>query len=93
MRWKLITLSSLIAALIFVLVWFILAQFNARLPIFLLNNWFYWRISGLILIITINAIFVYRHTAKRRKTQAFLASLFTFFLILAAFSVFDLNEI
>lgn len=82
MRWKLITLSSIIVALVFVIVWFILTYFGLQLSIFPGTNLFFWQTITFIIGAVINATFVYRHTAKRRKTQVFVSLFLTLFLIL-----------
>jgi uncharacterized membrane protein len=90
LRWKLLVITSLIAALIGAAgsysLFQILAYYNHNyFPVitkYALAEAFSFVTSGLA------AIFVYRHTARRRKTQAlitFLLSLFLFQAILYSF--------
>ena len=89
MRWKLLILTSLTAAITgFSLVLAVMLGFYGSLEI--LSN----REIPLILTIafplaaiSFAGFFVYRHTARRRKLQTALAVLLTFFLTVAAFAV------
>lgn len=93
MRWKLLVLVSIIAALLALILWsvFAVAIFGSARVMAQSN----WALAGSQLIplalAVFSAMFVYRHTAKRRKTQAaftfaimwvFLAG---FYLIVAPF--------
>ncbi|MEP6923629.1 MAG: hypothetical protein ABI954_04115 [Pyrinomonadaceae bacterium] len=83
MRWKLIILSSLIVSFVSASAWFVLANFIFHAPLFLNSNWLYLQIFVLILVITAVSTYIYRHTATRRKTQAFLTSILTIFFVFA----------
>jgi len=83
MRWKLVIIVSFVAAVADFLIWLFTihflfgAQFNAsRLDVVIL---------GMLLPLAFavfGGFFVYRHTARRRKLQAFIASLLTLIFIL-----------
>ena len=87
MRWKLIAITSLLGALIAGGAWCLLtiAGFN-RLGVFFSH-------PGIVLISMVipiflslfAAIFVYRHTAQRRKTQALITMVLT---LLLAFGIY-----
>lgn len=84
MRWKLLIIASLVAALIstggsLALVYWLDGRMNhVSAP----------AIAGLIIIpliaTTLASIFVYRHTARRRKLQAISTALLSIILTLAA---------
>ncbi|MGZ5481539.1 MAG: hypothetical protein ACXWID_06105 [Pyrinomonadaceae bacterium] len=79
MRWKLVVLVSIIAALLAVTLW------SAFAILFFGSAWAMarddWRLAGSLLIplaVTVfSGIFAYRHSARRRKTQAFLTFVLT----------------
>src|SRR5204863_4264601 len=87
MRWKLIAITSLLGALIAGGAWSLLtiAGFN-QLGIFFSH-------PGIVLISLVipillslfAAIFVYRHTAQRRKTQALITMVLTLLLTLGIY--------
>jgi uncharacterized BrkB/YihY/UPF0761 family membrane protein len=89
MRWKLIILSSLIVSFVSASTWFALTRLVFQRELFLPGNWLYLQAFVLVLIISAISIYIYRHTSQRRKTQALLSSVFTFFLILAFLSAFS----
>ena len=89
MRWKLLILASLIAAI---------AGVSLALTVTLLGYGSWRELAAhnlpfkltLIIPLIMDAIagfFVYRHTARRRKLQTTLAVLLTFFLTLAGFAL------
>jgi uncharacterized membrane protein len=89
MRWKLLVFASIIAGLLSVTLWSmfaiiifgsarVLAQEDWRLLCSLVIP---------IAIIAFASTFVYRHTSKRRKLQAFLAAMFTLVLTLVFYVV------
>ena len=83
MRPKLILLASLVVAISAALGWFLLARYVLDVPVFLKNNWFYAQAAGLILLINLPSVFVYRRTSRRRELQAFITSALTLVLIFA----------
>lgn len=87
MRWKLLALVSVIAALSGVAIWSLVAiGFFGSARAMARNDWFF--LSSLLVPIgaTIcGAFFVYRHTAHRRKSQAVLAVFATAVLTAAAY--------
>ena len=89
MRWKLLGLVSVIAALFGVALWsavIILAFGSARAMA--RNDWVLLGSFVIPLAITVyGALFVYRHTAHRRKSQALIAILLTLLLTAAAYFV------
>ncbi|SRR5258708_14683992 len=94
MRWKLLVIASFAAALISCGLWSALAigGFGTARAL-ARNDWLL--LSSLIIplgIAVYSAVFVYRHTARRRKTQAtltvILALLFTVGAYLSASQVF-----
>lgn len=94
MRWKLLVLLSTIAALLTLTLWsvFAIAAFGSA-RVMARNDWL---LAGSLVIplavATSSAVFAYRHTARRRKTQALftfvLAWLFSAGLYLIASQVF-----
>lgn len=74
MRWKLLVLVSIVAALIASATWFLLIFlfFNGSESILPLNGelWPLSLILPFLLTTTFAAFFVYRHTSRKRKTQA-----------------------
>lgn len=91
MRWKLLIITSLVAALVNAGGMRALAYWttaSATLPSAMRQP----RLTAFVMIIpivftTLACIFVYRHTARRRKLQAGLTALFTLFLTFAALFV------
>jgi hypothetical protein len=89
MRWKLLGLVSVIGALFGVALWsaatiaaFGSARAMAR------NDWVL--LGSLVIPLAVSvfaALFVYRHTAHRRKTQAVIATLLTLLLTAATYLV------
>jgi hypothetical protein len=89
MRWKLLNLVSVIAALLGVALWsavtvatFGSARAMAR------NDWVL--LASLIIplgVTVFGALFVYRHTAHRRKSQAVIATLLTLLLTAGTYLV------
>jgi hypothetical protein len=86
-RWKLLIITSLVVALINaggmrVLVYWTSGSATARsLPTGVIIG-----LTNIALVTTLACIFVYRHTARRRKLQAALTALFALVLTLAALS-------
>src|SRR5687767_8875619 len=89
MRWKLLILASLIAAVAGVgLAWaVILVGYGSLRDLAAHNLPFRLTLTIPLLMYAIAGFFVYRHTARRRKLQTTLAVLLTFFLTLAAFAL------
>ena len=83
MRPKLILLASLVVAISAALGWFLLARYVLDVLVFLKNNWFYAQPAGLILLINLPSVFVYRRTSRRRELHAFITSALTLVLIFA----------
>jgi len=73
MRWKLVVLVSMVAALLASLCWFLLMElfFNGSHSVLDLNSNF-WPLSMVVpvLLAMFGGFFIYRHTSRRRKTQA-----------------------
>jgi hypothetical protein len=89
MRWKLLGLVSVIGALFSVTLWSALtiATFGSASSL-ARNGWI--ALGSLVIPLGISifgGLFVYRHTAHRRKTQAALAALLTLLLTAAIFLV------
>ena len=78
MRWKLLVLVSLVAALIASASWFLLiiVFFNGSAAILPLDGQL-WPLSLTLpfLLAIFGGFFVYRHTSRRRKTQALITGL------------------
>jgi len=89
MRWKLLGLVSVMGALFGVALWSaatIAAFGSAR--VMARNDWLL--LGSLIIPVGVSifaALFVYRHTAHRRKTQALVATLLTLVLTAAVYLV------
>ena len=87
MRWKLLIITSLVVALVntgamHALVYWMSGSATARsLPPGVIIG-----LANIALVTTLACIFVYRHTARRRKLQAALTALFALVLTLAALS-------
>jgi len=89
MRWKVLILASLIAAIAGVLLAFavILAIYGSLRDLATHNLLFRLTLMIPLVMVAFAGFFVYRHTARRRKLQTTLAVLLTFFLTLAAFAL------
>jgi ABC-type uncharacterized transport system permease subunit len=89
MRWKLLGLVSVIAALFGVALWsaVTIAAFGSARAM-ARNDWV---LLGSLLIplgaTVLGALFVYRHTAHRRKSQAVMATVLTLLLTAATYLV------
>ena len=89
MRWKLLFLASLAAALIACGLWSALAiALFGTARGFARHDWLFFASASVPLGMAAYAgIFVYRHTARRRKTQAAFAVILSLFLTLGAYLV------
>ena len=81
MRWKLLVLVSLVAALIALALWsaVTIAVFGSA-RVMARNDWLL--LSSLVIPLGVTAyagVFVYRHTSKRRKTQALITAALALF--------------
>jgi cytochrome bd-type quinol oxidase subunit 2 len=88
MRWKLLLLASLVAAILGFGLWCALtvALFGTATQL-ARHDWIFLASSLLPLVVAVfSGVFVYRHTARRRKTQAILSALLT--LALASLGYF-----
>jgi uncharacterized membrane protein len=86
MRWKLLVLVSFVAALVACGVWSLLIMiiFGSERPI-QPHDWLLLASAAVPLALAgFAGFFVYRHTARRRKTQAVLTVLLTLLLSIAA---------
>ena len=87
MRWKLLIIASLVAALVGCGLWstLVIGAFgNART--LARNDWLLFSTMVLPLAVSVYAgIFVYRHTARRRKTQATITVAFALLLSVVAY--------
>ncbi|HEY0543804.1 MAG TPA: hypothetical protein VGC91_00265 [Pyrinomonadaceae bacterium] len=94
MRWKLLLIASLIASLIG-------AGATLAIIIFLLGSTVHFspRTAGVLAfaplviplaMIVVVSLFVYRHTARRRKLQAMITALLSAFLMLTIFFVCEM---
>jgi cytochrome bd-type quinol oxidase subunit 2 len=89
MRWKLLVLSSLAAALVACGLWSALAigVFGAARG-FARHDWLLLASAIVPLAMAAYAgVFVYRHTARRRKTQAVFAVMLSLFFTLGTYLV------
>jgi len=89
MRWKLLGLVSVIAALFGVALWsaITIAAFGSARAL-ARNDWLLLVSLIIPLGVTVfGALFVYRHTAHRRKTQAVIALLLALLLTAATYLV------
>lgn len=89
MRWKLLGLVSVIAALLGVALWsaVTIAAFGSARAM-ARNDWIL--LASLVIPLGISvfaAVFVYRHTARRRKTHVVIATLLTLVLTAASYLV------
>jgi len=88
MRWKLLVLVSVIAALFGIALWSVvaIAVFGSARAM-ARNDWVLLGSFLLPLGVTVlAALFVYRHTAHRRKSQAVLTTVLTLVLVAAAYA-------
>jgi hypothetical protein len=86
-RWKLVIIVSLIAAIVAFCLWEIAIAliFGGIRPV-QSHNWFLLASALIPLgLIGFAGVFVYRHTARKRKTQAVISSLLTLVLFVAAY--------
>ena len=88
MRWKLLLLASLVAAILGFGLWCALTvAFFGTASELTRHDWIF--LASLLLplgLAVFSGVFVYRHTARRRKTQAILSALLT--LVLASLGYF-----
>lgn len=89
MRWKLLVLVSLVAALLGLGLWsaITIAVFGSA-RVMAQNDWLL--LCSLVIPLGVTAyagVFVYRHTARRRKTQALVTALLTVFLTIGTYLV------
>ncbi|MEO8436740.1 MAG: hypothetical protein ABI596_17715 [Pyrinomonadaceae bacterium] len=89
MRWKLLILASLIAAIagVGLACAVILVGYGSLRDLATHNLPFSLTLTIPLVMVTLAGFFVYRHTARRRKLQTTLAVLLTFFLTVAAFAL------
>ncbi len=89
MRWKLIIITSLIAALINTSGCIALASWtNGLINPLAIQHFPFAAIYILpLVIITLVGVFVYRHTARRRKLQSMVSVILSLILIVAALLV------
>ena len=93
MRWKLLVLVSLVTGLIASASWFLLIIlfFNGSDAIVPLDGGLWpFTLVFPILLATFGGFFVYRHTSRKRKTQAVITVLAVLMLTAHAFFVVDL---
>jgi hypothetical protein len=87
MRWKLILITSFFGAFVAGGAWCLLTIVGfSQFPV--LANYPWLAAVGVIipvLLSTLSAIFVYRRTAQRRKTQAFMTMLLTLLLTVGVY--------
>jgi hypothetical protein len=89
MRWKLIILTSLSAALIAFGTWSaVVIGFFGDARTLALHDWLLLASALAPLLLSIFAgVFVYRHTARRRKTQAILTGLLSLIFWIGAYEI------
>jgi cytochrome bd-type quinol oxidase subunit 2 len=89
MRWKLINLTSLITALVAFGAWSATAVgFFGSARAFTRHDWLLLGSALIPLLLSVFAgIFVYRHTARRRKTQAILTGLLSLALTVITYAI------
>src|SRR5258707_7417492 len=89
MRWKLLVLVSLIAALLALGLWSTLAIAGfGSARVLARSDWFLF--SSLLIpfgVATYAGVFVYRHTAKRRKLQALIVTVLVLLLTGASYLI------
>ena len=87
MRWKLLVLVSLVAALVACGIWSLLMtiMFGYSNRLIQPHYWLLLAIAAVPPLMSgVGGFFIYRHTARRRKTQAMLTVLLTLLLSIAA---------
>ena len=88
MRWKLLVLVSFVAALVASGLWsaFTIVFFESAGEL-AAHGWLLLASTFLPLIVAVSAsLFIYRHTATRRKLQALLTAIFILLLTLAMYT-------
>lgn len=87
MRWKLLVLVSFAAALVACGLWSALAiGVYGTASTFARNDWLLLFSAVIPLAIAVYAgVFVYRHTARRRKTQAAMATIMSLLLTMGTY--------
>jgi Na+/melibiose symporter-like transporter len=81
MRWKLILLTSLITSLSSVSLIYGISRFFFGSILKMPEKFIVIFAFGLLTLLIASVIFVYRHTARRRKTQGFLTAAISLLLI------------
>ena len=87
MRWKLLIIGSLVAAIIGCALWsaLVIAVFGDARTL-ARNDWLLLSSGVIPLAIAVySGVFVYRHTARRRKTQAMFTVILALVLTLGAY--------
>jgi hypothetical protein len=89
MRWKLFVLASAVSAMCGFALWCALALvFFGTTPALAQHKWIFFFSTLIPIIIAILAgMFVYRHTARRRKTQAVLVAVLSLALTAVGYAV------
>ena len=89
MRWKLIILTSLITALVAFGTWSATAiGFFGSVRAFARHDWLLLGSALIPLLLSVFAgIFVYRHSARRRKTQAIFTGLLSLTLTVITYAI------
>jgi hypothetical protein len=87
MRWKLVIIVSLIAAIVAYCVWelAIAVIFGDARPIQHHDRLLVASALIPLALVIFAGVFVYRHTARKRKTQALISSVLTLLLIVSAY--------
>ena len=87
MRWKLLVIASIVAALVACGLWsaFTLVFFQSPTES-AAHGWFLLVSTLMPLMVAVSVgLFIYRHTAKRRKLQALLTAILTLLLTVAIY--------
>ncbi len=89
MRWKLLLLASLVAALLGFGLWgaITIAFFGTAVDLVHHAGAFFASLLLPLGLAVFAGVFVYRHTARRRKTQAVISATLTVFLITGIYLV------
>jgi uncharacterized membrane protein len=89
MRWKLLFLTSLAAAVAGFAIWFgfVLATFGSASELTRAALWFALSLVIPLAPCVYAGVFAYRHTARRRKTQAVITVLLSLFFTVASYFV------
>lgn len=89
MRWKLLCVTSLAAAVVGFVIWFafILVTFGSAQELARTPIWFAVSLSIPLALCVSAGLFAYRHTSKRRKFQALMTVLLTLLLTTAVYVV------